>query len=144
MKKLSFIIAFIILNLSSLFGANPYTDDTAKVKIIKIYDGDTFGFMYKKELIKIRLLGADTYETSLNERLSKQAEKMNIQEKTALKRGIKAKKFAEEKLLNQKVLIVRDRNEKNQDVFNRLLRYVIVEGERFDSLMQKCKIYYVK
>lgn len=143
MKK-SIVIFLIILNISLGNAANPFTDDTVKVKIIKIYDGDTFGFKYKKELIKVRLLGADTFETSLNERLSKQAEKMNIQEKTALKRGIKAKKFAEERLLNQKVLLVRDRNEKNQDVFNRLLRYVIVEGERFDSLMQKCKIYYVK
>jgi micrococcal nuclease len=143
MKTRLFFLAFIALININLY-SNPFVDDTATVKITKVFDGDTYGFNYKNEFFKIRLLGADTYETSINDRLEKQAEKMGIKVKTALSRGLKAKSFAEKILLNKKVKIVRDKNEKNQDIYNRLLRYVLIDDVSFNTLMKQNKIYYIE
>jgi endonuclease YncB( thermonuclease family) len=69
---------------------------------------------------------------------------MGIKVKTALSRGLKAKSFAEKILLNKKVKIVRDKNEKNQDIYNRLLRYVLIDDVSFNTLMKQNKIYYIE
>jgi micrococcal nuclease len=115
---------------SSVFDVSPAT-----AIVTYIVDGDTFYCRIDTVEDKIRVLGIDTYETQVNDRLYQQAQRNGITPDSAIKLGEAAKNFATELLRNKIVILIRDFKEKNKDVYNRYLRYVIIDNMRYDSLI---------
>ena len=70
------------------------------------------------------------------ERLTKQANAGKISVDSALKLGIAAKKFADSIFDGKTVTVERRNYSRNTDVYGRLLRYVIVDGMKYDSLIK--------
>jgi len=126
-----------ILLILWLFCTNPYRDDTSEVVITRIVDGDTYAFLLDSEEVFVRLLGFDCFETKMNKRLRKQADDAGISPDSALALGVMQRGRAVRYLLNKKVLIVRDRRERNIDVYQRLLRHVIINGKNFKEILRK-------
>lgn len=135
-KTFSHILLLLLISCGTV-NDNPLTAWKSEVLVHRIVDGDTFEFLLNNEPYHVRMLGVDAYESKANSRLEAQAEQSGIKEKTALKRGIKAKKLAEELLLNKKVILLRDSSERNFDAYNRLLRIVVIDGKRFDSILKE-------
>lgn len=99
--------------------------DSSIAKVVKIVDGDTFDIDCGNDIIRVRVLNLDTYETRLGERLATQAERNGISVERALSLGKKAKSYAIETILGKEVLLHRgNRKEPNRDKYGRLLRYV--------------------
>lgn len=137
-RKICSILLVLLISCSTGYkDCNPLSDYICEVYVTRILDGDTFEFLLNNEPYKVRALGVDAFESKENARLEMQAERSGIKELTALKKGLKAKVLAEKTLLNRKVLIKRDSSERNFDVYNRLLRWIIVDGKRYDSILIK-------
>lgn len=115
---------------------NPLIDSTFTVKCIYVLDGDTWRFSFEDSIYSVRVLSIDCFETSINDRLKSQASKAGIPEDSALALGIKAKYLADSLLTGKMVTIVRDFNEYNLDVYNRLLRICYVGEIRYDSVIK--------
>ncbi len=160
MKQLKFynpIIAAIFSGLllnacsepnNSSWGVNP-DDNTnspdslshALVTCTYIADGDTWYFNYNSEKYTVRVLGIDCFETSINDRLSDQAERAKITEDSALILGLKAKSLADSLLKNQQVLIRKGSSAPNRDVYDRLLRFCFVDStKKYDSIIISRKL----
>ena len=117
------------------------SSDTLTAYIPFIYDGDTFAVSIDDKNYKVRVLGIDTYESSKNdpdilERLTKQANKAGISIDSAYSLGLKGKKFADSLLKKKFALLERRGYKSNTDVYGRLLRYVVIDGMKYDSLIK--------
>lgn len=137
-----FMIAIIVFNSCSSSTENepvdsdhPEYDSMAVVTCAYVSDGDTWNFYYSDKKFTVRVLHVDCFETREGERLNDQAEKAGISPDSALKLGKAAKYLAEDLLEDKEVTIVRDHNEDNKDVYDRLLRITIIDGQRLDSIM---------
>lgn len=119
MKKtllLSFLFLFFTFPFLS-FAENTENNEVWAT-VISIYDGDTFTVEIEgvQETEKVRILGIDTPEI-------KEGTKTNC-------KGKEVKEFISKKILGEKVLLIRDKKEKNRDSFGRLLRYVALDGKK--------------
>lgn len=115
----------------------PHPDDKEfYAKVNWIYDGDTFDYRYDGVLYKVRVLGIDCYETQINDRLHEQASKNKISVDSALALGLAAKDFAMATLRNKTVLLLRTGSAPNKDVYDRYLRWVEIDGIKYDSLIK--------
>jgi len=114
---------------------NPLIDYNTEVLVERVIDGDTFTIMVQDDEFSIRVLGIDCFETKHNDRLKDQAEKAGISEDSAYSLGQIAKKLADSLLSGNKVIIKRDEDEDNFDTYNRLLRWVIINNLKLDSIM---------
>lgn len=112
------------------------TEATLVSTVVEIADGDTFGIFYKNQKWKVRVLYVDCFETQKGDRLYEQSRKAGISIDSALSLGLKAKEFAKQTLLYKKVELRRDFSQPNLDIYGRLLRITIVNGERYDSLLR--------
>lgn len=112
------------------------TEATLVSTVVEISDGDTFGIFYKNQKWKVRVLYVDCFETQKGNRLYEQSRKAGISIDSALSLGLKAKEFAKQILLYKKVELRRDFSQPNLDIYGRLLRITIVNGERYDSLLR--------
>lgn len=100
-----------------------------------IYDGDTFGFLDEEHgFQRVRIIDVDAFETSVNDRIERQADRNNISIDSCLILGNKAKDFAFGNLY-QKPIIIR-KGSRNTDVYDRLLRYVEYDGKQYDSTLK--------
>ena len=123
------------MNLSA--PRKPEIDDDEFYTIVTwVFDGDTFDFRHEGQTHRVRVLGIDCYETQKNERLAEQARKSNISIDSALALGLAAKDFAIATLRNREVLLKRTGTAPNKDVYNRYLRWVVVDGMPYDSLIK--------
>ncbi len=111
-------------------------DSTLWVKVRYVYDGDTFDYKYDGNVLKVRILDIDCYETQINERLESQAARNKISVDSALSLGLAAKAFATQLLKDKTVLLMRSETAPNKDVYDRYLRYVRVNGMSYDSLIK--------
>ena len=112
---------------------NPLIDSVATVTCVAVIDGDTWKFQLQNDIFSVRILGIDCFETKHNERLRNQAEKKGITEDSAYSLGIIARNLAESLLLNKQVRIVRDFDEDNFDVYNRLLRKCYIDNLNYSE-----------
>ena len=110
-------------------------DSIMNVDVTYVYDGDTFAFYENSVQFKVRVLKIDCFETSKNSRLSDQAEKAGISVDSALTLGIKGREYADSVLKGNEVTLIKDKYAPNTDDYDRLLRIVEVNGERYDSLL---------
>ncbi len=145
MKIFVLVIVLIILiscdekSVSSTVSKFP-TSDTLTAYVPFIYDGDTFAVSIDDKNYKVRVIGIDTYESSKNdpdilERLTKQANYAKISIDSAYSLGLKGKKYADSLLKKKFVLLERRGYKSNTDVYGRLLRYVVIDGMKYDSLI---------
>ncbi len=110
--------------------------DSITVYVTFVYDGDTFQFKTEGREKRVRILGIDCFETQPGERLNEQAAKAGISADSALALGNLAKDLAFELIFHKNILIYRKENAPNTDVYDRLLRYAVVDGKRYDSIMK--------
>lgn len=138
-KKVILFISLILIscteNQSDNSQTSPFDEYSIVANVIEIYDGDTFLAYYKSVKEKVRVLNIDCFETSYGSRLEEQARKNNIPVDSAYKLGLQAKKLADSLLKNNYVTLNRDLSQSNRDVYNRLLRNVIINGMRYDSII---------
>lgn len=110
-------------------------DSLIFAKVNFVFDGDTFNSRIDGDNYSVRVLKIDCFETSINDRLREQAKKSGISVDSALTLGKTAKSFADSILRGNEVLLIRDKYAPNTDVYDRLLRIVKINGDRFDSLL---------
>lgn len=108
MKNLKNAIIIFLIFIINCFCVK--AEEAAKHQIIRVIDGDTFCINFNTENQKskgrrVRVNGIDTFETSRNKSLFRQADKFEITPEQALKLGYLGKKFAEKELLNKDLLI---------------------------------------
>lgn len=146
MKTIKITINIVILIISLLLiccndnqsnnsKTSPFDEDSIVAKVIEIYDGDTFLAYYKSIKEKVRVLNIDCFETSYGSRLEEQAQKNKISVDSAYNLGLQAKMLADSLLKSNYVTLKRDLSQPNRDVYNRLLRYVIINGMKYDSII---------
>tara|TARA_Y100000814_G_scaffold267799_1_gene222424 strand:- start:106 stop:1134 length:1029 start_codon:yes stop_codon:yes gene_type:complete len=104
--------------------------------ISKIIDGDTFDLGWTTgEVYRVRILGIDTpeiYSTNTS------YEYEGITNTQCLHSwGLKATEFAQNTLLNKQVTVITDPIAGDQDIYDRLLRYVEVDGKDFSVMLLK-------
>jgi endonuclease YncB( thermonuclease family) len=115
--------AMIIKNTSALHFAAP--SEETFYKVVKVVDGDTISVSMNGETVTVRLIGVDTPET-VDPRKPVQCF------------GKEASDKAKEVLTGASVKLEQDETQGDKDIYNRLLRYVILEdGTNFDEMMIK-------
>jgi len=131
--KYHFFIFLLILSACS--NQNEPAEFETNAYCYEVVDGDSYLFIHDNDSIEVRHLYIDCYETYHSDRLTKQAERNGIPVDSALSLGIMAKEYVRENLKEKYVLLERDYNELNIDVYGRYLRIVFVDGERLDSIL---------
>ena len=137
-KRIQILIFIVLILFQPLFGRG--------YKVLRIVDGDTFdidincnGKIDKNE--RVRLLGIDCFESTINEKLQRQARRWNLSLAEAHKKGIEATNFARKHLLKQFVEL--EYSGKRKGYFGRILAYVNNGGEDFASLLLENKLAFV-
>ena len=115
---------------------NPFIDYSSEVDVSRIVDGDTFDFLIKGEEFSVRVLNIDCFETKHNDRLKGQAERAGISVDSAYVLGHIAKNLADSLLTGKRVRILRDSTEEDFDAYGRLLRVVLINNMRYDSILK--------
>ena len=131
------ILAFLVTaTCMPAFAQAVDQSDTSEVIITRVVDGDTFFCEKNGDVIKVRVLGFDAFESRLGSRLRAQAERAGIDTLRAISLGNKAKDYAKE-FLQGKIVVLHRGNKRapNHDKYGRLLRYVIVDEQNLHELM---------
>jgi endonuclease YncB( thermonuclease family) len=95
--------------------------------ITRVVDGDTYCVEYERHEYIVRILGVDCFETRYGAKLRSQSLARGISLREALKKGIRAKDFAENILLGETVTIIRPDGVPDNDIYFRYLRQVFVQ-----------------
>tara|TARA_B100000686_G_scaffold92054_1_gene98585 strand:- start:570 stop:1217 length:648 start_codon:yes stop_codon:yes gene_type:complete len=102
--------------------------------VSKIIDGDTFDLGWTTgEVYRVRILGIDTPEIYSANTPYEYDGITNIQCLNSW--GLKATEFAQNTLLNKSVTVITDPFAGDQDIYDRLLRYVEVDGKDFSAML---------
>lgn len=109
------------VNDESNVDSNIATQDEGLYEVLRVVDGDTIEIDYNGEKEKVRLIGVDTPES-----VHPDAEKNTDYGKTAAE-------FTTEKLEGQLVSLEFDVEQR--DKYGRLLAYVYLDGQMFNSLL---------
>jgi endonuclease YncB( thermonuclease family) len=117
MKKLAIIFC--------LFASNVLACE----KVIKVIDGDT---IETNKTGRIRILGIDTFDTVPN-RVQKQIKRTGLNKSDVLHFSEAGKNFAIKTLLNKCIAVEKDY--KDIDIYNRKLRYIIVDDVDYSLLV---------
>ena len=126
--------------------AGPTTEPTASaegpswnVTVTRVIDGDTVEIRYTNATTEtVRLLGVDTPETPPNTVSPGEFEGISDSEAGQdhlVSWGENATDFAERKLANKEVRLVVDPESDRRGGYGRLLGYLYVDGENFNSLL---------
>ena len=126
--------------------AGPTTEPTASaegpswnVTVTRVIDGDTVEIRYTNATTEtVRLLGVDTPETPPNTVSPGEFEGIPDSEAGQghlISWGENATEFAERKLVGKEVRLVVDPESDRRGGYGRLLAYIYVDGENFNSLL---------
>ena len=126
--------------------AGPTTEPTAtaegpswNVTVTRVIDGDTVEIRYTNATTEtVRLLGVDTPETPPNTVSPGEFEGIPDSEAGQghlISWGENATEFAERKLVGKEVRLVVDPESDRRGGYGRLLAYIYVDGENFNSLL---------
>jgi len=122
---------------NSQVNATPDVLDEQTATVTRVIDGDTMEIEYANGTEDtVRLLGVDTPETTLS-RVSPD-EYPRMDDTTASRDhlfewGDRASKFATRELVDQEVRIVTDAESDRRGYYGRLLAYIYVDGENFNT-----------
>ena len=100
------------------------------VTITRVIDGDTFDAAYKRERVRVRVLGLDTPEKRRGKKVQQDAERARTSVTQQLKLGELATERAEALLLGEKVRLTSGREDRGprKDIYGRYLAYVELSG----------------
>jgi micrococcal nuclease len=132
------ILALLVLAASCDFAFAQVIDksDTCEVSAVRVVDGDTFYCAKDGDTVKVRVLGFDAWESRQGDRLDAQAARAGISVERALSLGAKAKTYAKEIAEGQTVILHRGSGKApNRDIYGRLLRFVIINEQKYEELM---------
>jgi micrococcal nuclease len=94
----------------------------------RVIDGDTFELENKD---RVRLLGIDTPEEFESSKLDRDAERTGQDKKTIQKLGMLASDFSKKLISGKRVMLMREPDYQDKDIYGRLLRYVYLEDGTF-------------
>ena len=121
-------VKLLLFSLFSLFlfhaGAPAAAQDDFTVQ--RVIDGDTFKLTNGE---RVRLIGVDTPESKLNEKLKRDAKRTKQNAKTILALGLRSKEFSKKLLEGKRVRLEFDIQPR--DRYGRLLAYVYLENGTF-------------
>lgn len=108
------------------------SEDTIKYSQIKrVIDGDTFEI---ENGDKVRLLGIDTPEKWVSNKLNRDSERTGKDQKVIQRLGELSSKYADSVLTGKKVILKSDSTNSDTDRYGRLLRYCYLEDGTFFNL----------
>lgn len=122
------ILYLIIFNF--LIICNVCASDIHKVDIYDITDGDTIKVVYNGEILKIRLLEIDCFETSKNKRAKWQSQTYNKNLDEVINTGKQSKNILK-KIINDNIDNIYVEL-KNKDIYRRWLAYVYVGNKNIN------------
>lgn len=100
----------------------PKTTTRASYKVVKVVDGDTIDIMANGKKIRVRLIGIDTPEK-------------NDKRKPVECFAYEASKKLNDLISNKRINLYNDRTQADKDKYNRLLRYVVLNGKNINKTM---------
>lgn len=120
-----------------IVNSNSYSVERDTVEVDWVVDGDTFRFIDEEfGELTVRVLDCDAFEISDNDRAKQQAEANNMTVEDVIQKGNDALYWLIDNFKFETVIIVRDPNENDKDVYNRLLRKVYWNESPYDSLIK--------
>lgn len=122
-----FIIFSIVLSLPSPTVASPNSRDRETDTVIQIVDGDTLTIQRNGRAEKIRLIGIDAPESSVNNKTKKDASRGNGDIDTITKMGKEATRFVK-KIVKPGDPVKIEFDKQTRDKYGRLLGYVYLSN----------------
>lgn len=122
MKNILILLSLIMFIPAILFGADTY-------RLVRVVDGDTVIINYNGKEEKIRLIGIDTPEASINPKTRRDAERSKVDINSIIEQGKKATAFVEQILLDEEFVLV-EFDVQKRDRYKRLLGYVYLQDGR--------------
>lgn len=122
MKNILIFLSLIMFIPAILFGADTY-------RLVRVVDGDTVIINYNGKEEKIRLIGIDTPEASINPKTRRDAERSKVDINSIIEQGKKATAFVEQILLDEEFVLV-EFDVQKRDRYKRLLGYVYLQDGR--------------
>jgi micrococcal nuclease len=99
-------------------------------KVVRVIDGDTFTCTLKDgEEIKVRLIGVDTPESRVNQKLERDVQKSGLQREEILRMGKIAAEFTK-RLLPEGEIVYLEQDVQKTDKYGRVLAYVWLKDGR--------------
>lgn len=128
MKKIIPALCLLLLLPAALFSAEKY-------KLIRVVDGDTIVVDYKGSHEKIRLIGIDTPEASINPKTHRDAKRSKTDVDTIIAQGKKATTFVEQVLQDEEFVLV-EFDVQKRDRYQRLLGYIyLLDGRMLNEMI---------
>lgn len=117
----------LLLFLPVLTPASPISRDRGPDMVVQIVDGDTLTVQHNGRAEKIRLIGIDAPESSINNKTKKDAARGNGDVETITKMGKEATRFVR-KIVKPGDPIVIEFDKQTRDKYGRLLGYVYLSS----------------
>jgi micrococcal nuclease len=128
-RLLAASIFFIVLLFPALTAASPTSRDRGTDTVVHIVDGDTLTIQHNGRAEKIRLIGIDAPESSINNKTKKDAARGNGDIDTITKMGKEATHFVR-KIVKPGDPIIIEFDKQTRDKYGRLLGYVYLSNGR--------------
>jgi micrococcal nuclease len=121
------IIVSVILTFPALASASSNSGDRETDKVIQVVDGDTLAIQRNGRTEKIRLIGIDAPESSINNKTKKDASRGNGDLDTITKMGKEATRFVR-KIVKPGDSVTIEYDKQTRDKYGRLLGYVYLSN----------------
>lgn len=106
-----------------------------KYKLIRVVDGDTIVIDYNGSHEKIRLIGIDTPEASINPKTHRDAKRSKTDVDTIIAQGKKATTFVEQVFMDEEFVLV-EFDVQKRDRYQRLLGYIyLIDGRMLNEMI---------
>ncbi len=138
-------VLFLLLFTVNAFAQSGLMRDKAKVRVLRVIDGDTFLVQYRQETVKIRLRlenprdTVDTFDTK-TQRAKKQAQRCGISVDSVKALSEQATMLMDSLLTDKKVILRRYPDQTDlgrQFSFDRLLRGVEWKGKNVAIILRE-------
>jgi len=121
------LLSLLVIGLGTYqatFTQTSTLDIPIEAKVASVYDGDTIRIEASEETVPVRLLGINTPELD-----------GSFTEGECF--GEEARNALRSKILNRRIQLENDPSQDNKDRYNRLLRYVYLDGENINLWLVK-------
>lgn len=129
-KSIRIFISLLVIIVSFFLTENFDSIDkteTSSLKIFKVIDGDTVHLKQNQEIIKVRLIGVDTPESSENDKAFRDAYHSKEDVKEIVAMGKESKRFLST-LLQKNTDVTLELGTESKDKYNRTLGYLYLDN----------------